>query len=74
METQFDKFSKADLQKLAINAALMRLVGGFYRGEIGEATVRWTDDGGIEVFTPHQREEWPAYVPVDRATRRKRRA
>lgn len=71
MMTQYYKFDKEQLEKLAKNAATMSLVGRFYCGKMEEPTARWLDDGGIEVFIDHDPTDLP--LPLYNPPRAKRR-
>lgn len=70
--TEYMHFSRKAVEELAQYAAKICLVGSAYWGNIGEQEVRWTADGGIEVFTKHTPHEGPlAPVKPDRRHRRK---
>lgn len=47
-------FSRDDIERLARFVAKQQIVGQLFIGKMGEQTVRWTPDGGIEVVTTYQ--------------------
>lgn len=73
METQYDKYTRDQLMELAKSAAMLKLIGSFYCGHIGEQTTRYNEDGSVEVFTPHQRAPLLPMSPPNGYVKRKRK-
>jgi hypothetical protein len=46
-------FSKEDLAELAKSSAKLQIIGTIYRGDFGEQTTRWNEDGSLTVLTTH---------------------
>jgi hypothetical protein len=46
-------YTREELEAIAKSTAKMEIVGTIYYGELGEQTVRWNDDGSIDVATTH---------------------
>lgn len=59
MKQDYTKYTREDLERIAKWHARAHLVGRMYIGTIGEQTIRWSDDGSIEVITSHE----PACMP-----------
>ena len=51
---EYKRYDKAALEIMARHSAMMALVADIYYGEISEQTIRWLDDGSVEVFTHHE--------------------
>lgn len=51
--TEYVRYTRSDLEELMKFGAKVRLIGSMYRGEIGEQTIRWLDDGSAEILTKH---------------------
>lgn len=59
MRQDYTRYTREDLERIAKWHARAKLVGRIYIGNIGEQTIRWGDDGSIEVITSHE----PASMP-----------
>ena len=46
-------FGKDDLERIVRHMAQLQIVGHLFIGKLGEQTVRWTGDGGVEVITKY---------------------
>lgn len=68
-QTDYRVFTRADIDCLIKNAAMLQLVGHMYCGHIGEQRLRRNRDGTVEVLTSHT----PASLPSYRATPARRR-
>lgn len=48
------KFSRDDLERLVRYMAQSQIIGPLFVGKMGNQTVQWLQDGGIEVVTTYQ--------------------
>lgn len=46
-------FSKDDIERIVRYMAQQQIIGHMFIGKLGEQTIRWTEDGGVEVITKY---------------------
>lgn len=59
-EIDYARYTREQVDEILKFTSKLKLIGPMYIGEIGEQTVRWCDDGSVEVLTTHKRGRIPA--------------
>jgi hypothetical protein len=51
--SEIHEFDRAMIERLLMQTAKLSIIGPIYKGQFGEQTLRWNDDGSATVTTTH---------------------
>jgi hypothetical protein len=58
-------FTKDDIERIVRYMAQQQITGHLFVGKFGEQTVRWQQDGGVEVITKYIQGGWEDMPEVE---------